>query len=384
MSPSALPCIALASSVALVSFASLLAAGGCGGSEGRGEGGGISGAGLGSGATGEGSSGSSGSGEGSSGGSGEGSSGGGSSGGGTTGTTGGSTSGSSGGSTSADDLPPLRSCVHRSTTFAAPPAELMVAKGSSEALVFSIPELPAPELVEAATLRFVGHDLDHPGEEGVIVVNGGAPIDLPAELGWENADQTVSVAITGRTVEGANEVSFGAGSFAGGTFYRISAVEALVDAHVEACPAAPAGPPMSVQIGYEDAVYTERHNWVLRCDFGEGYAFTAKGADQLPLDCGKLYDPDGKRTGTATFTFVDLPAATYRVSIRSRHSVNRNPKGALFVVEGEGRRVPQNDAQDFATDVWGEKALAGTVTVVLDSAQEGESDSVTWVRLDPI
>lgn len=371
--------------LAFVSLVSLFA--GCGGSEGRGEGGGISGAGLASGA-GEGTSGpsdtsgSSGGGEGS-GGSGEESSGGGA----TTGaggSTGGSTAGSTGGSTSADDLPPLRSCAYRSTSFGAPPAELMVAKGSSEALVFTLPDLPAPWLVEAATLRFVGHDLDHPGEEGVIVVNGGAPIDLPAELAWENADQTVSVAITGMTVEGTNEVSFGAGSFEGGTFYRISAVEALVDAHVEACPAAPAGPPKSVQIGYADAIYGERHNWVLRCDFGEGYAFTAKGADQLPLDCGQLYDPDGKRTGTATFTFVDLPAATYRVSIRSRHSVNRNPLGALFVVDGEGRRVPQNDAQDFATDVWGEKALVGTVTVVLDSTKEGESDSVTWVRLDPI
>ncbi len=142
------------------------------------------------------------------------------------------------------------------------------------------------------------------------------------------------------------------------------------------------GPPKSVQIGYADAVYSKQHNWVLRCDYDEGYAFTAKG-DQATLDCSKQYAPDGTRRGTATFTFVDLPAADYKISIKSRHSANRNPLGALFVVAGEGKRVMQLTG-DMVVDVWGTKALAGTVDVVLDSDMEGASDSVTWVRLDPV
>jgi hypothetical protein len=38
----------------------------------------------------------------------------------------------------------------------------------------------------------------------------------------------------------------------------------------------------------------------------------------------------------------------------------------------------------MVVDVWGTKLLGGTVDVVLDSSMEGESDSVTWVRLDPV
>ena len=40
--------------------------------------------------------------------------------------------------------------------------------------------------------------------------------------------------------------------------------------------------------------------------------------DQGALDCGGLYDPDGTRTGTATFVFKDLVPATYAITIASR------------------------------------------------------------------
>lgn len=275
-----------------------------------------------------------------------------------------------------------KTCSFESTTYAAAPQELKVAKGSPTQLKFTVPGLPDPGLVSAATLRFVSYDSDHPGEEGVIVVNGGAPIDLPAEVGWTNLDHETAVVVTGLTVAGDNTIAFGAGSADVGTFYRISKVALELEAAVEECPALPVGPPVAVQLDFNDAVYTKRHNWVLRCDFGEGYAFTAKG-DQAALDCGKLYDPDGTRTGTATFVFEDLVPATYKITIAARHSANRNPKGALFVVDGEAKRVDQRVGDAITVDTWGTKQLAGTIEVVLDSDMEPESDSVTWVRLEP-
>jgi hypothetical protein len=49
-----------------------------------------------------------------------------------------------------------------------------------------------------------------------------------------------------------------------------------------------------------------------------------------------------------------------------------------------GIRIHQDDDADFTTDVWGTRELAGDVTVVLDSSQESESDSVAWIRLEPV
>lgn len=295
---------------------------------------------------------------------------------GTTGT--GSTSDAS--SETGEPLPPALKCSYSATP--AGPLELMVPKGSAKRLEFTAPGLPDPSLVVAATLRFVSYDADHPGEEGEIFLNNGAAIELPADAAWENLEHASEVDVTGLTVAGDNAVSFGAGSFVDGTFYRIGQVALALEAHVEACPAAPVDPPKPVQISYVDATYTKAHNWVLRCDYDEGYAFTAKG-DQATLDCSGLYDPDGTRTGTATFTFENLPAATYEITIKSRHSTNRNPLGALFVVAGEGKRVFQLEG-DMVVDTWGTKALSGTVEVVLDSDMDSASDSVTWVRLEPV
>ena len=295
-------------------------------------------------------------------------------------TTGATDTGSEGGSTGVPAEG--KTCSYESTSHGGAPKELMVPKGSPAQLEFTVPGLPDPGVVSAATLRFVSYDSDHPGEEGVIVVNGGAPIDLPAEPAWTNLDHATAVVVTGLTVAGDNKISFGAGSSDEGTFYRISEVALELEAAVAECPAPPVGPPVAVQLDFNDAIYTKRHNWVLRCDFGEGYAFTAKG-DQAALDCGELYDPDGTRTGTATFVFEDLAPATYEITIAARHSANRNPKGALFVVDGEARRVDQTVGADITVDTWGTKQLAGTIEVVLDSDMEPESDSVTWVRLEP-
>lgn len=261
--------------------------------------------------------------------------------------------------------------------------ELMVPKGSSEQIEFVVPGLPDPAVVVGATLRYRAYDADHPGQEGEIFVNAGAAIEMPAEAAGENAELEFAVDVTGRTIAGSNKVAFGAGSFDGGTFYRVGQVRLELQAELDACPEPPPPPAEARQLGFEDAVYTQRNNWVLRCDFLDGYAFTAKG-DQLMLDCGKLYMPDGTTHGTATFLFKDVAPGNYLITIKSRHTTNRNPKGALFVVAGEGRRVKQNDALDFWVDTWGTKQLAGDVEVVLDSSMEIASDSVTWVRLEPI
>lgn len=245
------------------------------------------------------------------------------------------------------DIPPI-TCTYPSTSFGAAAQELMVSQGSDQQLSFTVPGLPDPAGVVTATLRFVSYDSDHAGAEGVIHVNDDA-LDLPADAAWENAEHATAVEVTGMTVPGDNTVTFGAGSLVDGTFYRIADVALELVAHVEACPDAPAQPPKAVQ-----------------------------------LDCGGLYDPDGTRTGTATFTFVDLAPATYEITIKARHSANRNPKGALFVVDGEGKRIDQTSGEDIVVDTWGTKALAGTVEMVLDSDMEPESDSVTWVRLEPV
>lgn len=296
----------------------------------------------------------------------------------------GSTGGeSSGGGETTGALPSARACTYPATDFAGGLRELMVPLGSTEQLVFTVPGLPAAELVTQATLQFVSWDADHPGEEGTISVNGGPALDLPADAAWENAEHATELDVSGRTVGGENTVAFGAGSLAAGTFYRVGAVALAVTAHVEACPEAPARPPMPVQIDHTDATYTRRENWVLRCDFIPPYAYSA-GSPHPGEDCEGLYMPDGSSKGTAVFTFEALPPAEYRIKIQSRHSANRNPKGALFIVDGEPRRVDQTVGSDVAIDEWGTKFLTGTIDVVLDSSLDGESDSVAWVRLEPV
>lgn len=292
-----------------------------------------------------------------------------------------STSTGEGGTT--DALPPAIACTYPATNYAGGMLELMVPKGSNEQLVFTVPDLPAPELVSEAQLKFVSWDADHPGQEGVIVVNGGPAIDLPADPAWENAEHATTVDVSGQTVAGANTVAFGAGSFVDGSFYRIGQVAIAATVHVDACPQAPERPAKPVQIDYPDASYTQRHNWVFRCDFIPPYAYTA-GSPHPGEDCEDLYMPDTSSAGTATFTFEDLPAATYRITIQARHSANRNPKGALFIVDGEGRRVDQTVGSEVVVDEWGTKFLTGTIDVVLDSSLDSESDSVAWVRLEPV
>ncbi len=297
----------------------------------------------------------------------------------TTSTTSSSTSSSSD-ATVDPDPPSLQDCGFQSDSFGAGLKQLDVPLGSPEKLVFTVQGLPPPAVIESATLRFDSHDADHPGEEGVIWVNGSGPYDLPADASWDNQDGTGAVDVTGATVEGSNTIEFGAGSLGTGSYYFIGNVVLEVAAIVTECPEPPPPAPIERTVWYQDATYTKRHNWVLRCN---DYAFTAKGDEHIPDDCDGLYEPDLSRTGTATFAFPGLPEANYEIQIRSRHTENRNPAGALFVVDGEGKRINQRDDKNYTTDIWGTKQLGGDVDVVLDSTMENESDSVIWVKLVP-
>lgn len=284
--------------------------------------------------------------------------------------------------TSTGDVPvqPV-ACTFPSTTFGAGLVELDVPTGSPDRLVFQIPGVPDPGVVQSATLRFDSRDADHPGEEGLVWVNGQGPFDLPADPAWDNAAGTGEIDVGTALVAGVNSVEFGAGSLVPRSVFEIGNVVIDATAALPACPDPPPPLPAERTVDYHDATYTMRHNWVLRCD---DYAYTARGDEHLEEDCEGLYAPDGTRMGTATFAFPDLAPSLYEVQIRSRHTVNRNPNGALFVVDGVGMRIFQNDDAGYVTDIWGQARLQGDVDVVLDSAQEQESDSVIWVRLVPV
>jgi len=145
------------------------------------------------------------------------------------------------------------------------------------------------------------------------------------------------------------------------------------------CPGDAQNPPMRLQMGYREAAYTQRHNWVLNC---YDYAYTAHGAEHE--ECDPDFEPDGSRRGTATFTFLDVPPGNYRVMIGSRHTENRNGAGAVFLVNG--RRSVMDQRVNAPERVWephGDHCLSGRVDVVLDSTPNAGSDSVFGVRLEP-
>jgi len=286
-------------------------------------------------------------------------------------------------------LPP-RACRVESTTYDSAMQELDVGPSSSSRLRFTLRGVPAP--VVTASLRFDCHDCDHPGEEGYVYV-GGRRFAMPANAAWDNVTSNdVRIDVTGAVTGGDTVVEFGPGPLAR-SFFRVGRVALVVEARVATCPGGTM-PPVDAGVvmgnrvtrtqSYTDATYTLRRNWVFRCD--SNYAYTARGAEHIPTDCPRLYNPDGTRRGTATWRFPAVVTGTYDVLITSRHSVNRNPAGALFIVNGMSRRVPQNDDRgglNLFTDTWGRIALSGDVVVVLDS-NNAESDSVTSVTLRPV
>jgi len=292
----------------------------------------------------------------------------------------------------AGSVPEARSCTFRAGSFGGGMRELDTDAGGA-VLRFEVSGVPDPGSIVNATLRFASHDADHPGEEGVIRLNGVSTFDLPAMSGWDNVDATSSVDVLGALVAGTNVVEFLPGSLAR-SFFRIGDVEIVTDAHVEECVLAPPPPPPTATVRtmhFAEASFAPRRTWVVPCPPGapgheplRNYAFTASGDEHEETDCDGAYRAGGSRRGTATFTFLDVVPASYRVTIRSRHTENRNPSGALFVVNGEEMRIDERTSSDYEDDVFGVRTLEGTVEVVLDSSREGNSDSVTSVTLTPV
>ncbi len=279
-------------------------------------------------------------------------------------------------------------CVFDSDTVGEPALELDVGPNSGERLTFVVRGLPAPAFVEQATLTFDVYDADHPGEEGRIRVNGSGPFDIPARVEWDNVATAVTVDISGATVEGGNRVEFGPGPRER-SFFHISDVRIAARARVEVCPEGPPPPPPPPpearvrEIRYPAAEYTNRRTWVLGCENNgaRAYAYTARAEEHEPTDCEGLYRAGGDRRGDGIFRFPAVVDATYDIVVGSRHTENRNPRGALFLVNGEARRISQRSDRDFTEDIWGQRRLSGDVEVILRA--EGESDSVTFVRLVP-
>lgn len=287
-------------------------------------------------------------------------------------------------------LPELR-CTLRSTTFDAAMQEIDVGPTSGTRLRFTLPDVPAG--VTAATLRFDTFDADHPNEEGRITVNGVGPFQIPANVAWDNTTQSDQrVDVTRAVREGSNVVEFGPGPL-DRSFYRIGRVQLDVVARAARCGGAvtppvdagmPTGPRVTRRLGYMNATYTRRGNFVFRCD--ANYAYTARG-DHASEDCTGGYNPDGTLRGTATFTFPNVVSGAYDIIVTSRHSSNRNILGALFVVNGEPSRIDQRTGPGTLTlvdDTWGRRTLSGTVTVVLDATNNRGSDSVSAVTLRPV
>ena len=283
--------------------------------------------------------------------------------------------------------PAASMCTYEATDFGGARKLLDVDAGSDEVLTFIVPGIPDPSTITSATLHYDAEDADHPGQEGVIRVNGGGNLQLPADASQDNVESHDTVDITGLLLAGENRVEFGAGTFADGTYYWIWDVRVDLEVEGQSCPEPPPLPDGEYrEMGYLDATYTMRHNWVLRCD-GPPYAFTAYSNEHLDKDCDGLYAPDGTRKGKAIFTFEDVAPGNYSVQIESFHSASRNPNGALFIVDGVANRVDQVvDAADagFYTADWGELFLSGTIDVVLDSEEDNNaSDSVGLVMLVP-
>jgi len=138
--------------------------------------------------------------------------------------------------TTGDVIPPEKTCLYKSTIYGQAPLTLDVPASSPITIEFTVPGLPAPELVNSATLYFTGNDLDHPGMEGTVFVNQNDPLDLPAKKEGNNLDLDVTMDITGLTIEGSNTIAFGASDLHS-AYYHISVLAVELQAHVAECPA---------------------------------------------------------------------------------------------------------------------------------------------------
>lgn len=258
-------------------------------------------------------------------------------------------------------------------------------RGDTAQVRFDLAGLPDPATVSEVTLAYHGYDVDHPGAEGWIVVNGSDPIELPADEALDNLGRDFTVDVTGLTVAGDNRVVFRAFDTPDGSYYRISELTLTVTTRgPQECPGEPdppTGDGVERIIYYKDpgAMFEQRRNWVLDC---RDYAYSARFDEHR--ECDSRYNPDGSGHGRAIFTFNEVIADRYTVWIEGRHTENRNPNRMLAIVNGVERRINQRTDMGIVWDLHGEYELSGQVVVVIDSSTDTGSDSVRRVRITPV
>lgn len=150
----------------------------------------------------------------------------------------------------ADPEPELLTCTYQSTDYARPAQTLRCRNvdGNPECYTaswppcpdvlkpeYSIPDLPPRVDIVSATLRYDCEDCDHPGEEGVVRVNGAA-YDMPAAAGWSDVWRNdITIDVTANIDGGNNVVRFLPGDM-DCVYYEIRRVELIVDAWLLRCP----------------------------------------------------------------------------------------------------------------------------------------------------
>lgn len=100
---------------------------------------------------------------------------------------------------------------------------------------YAISGLPPQVDIISATLRYDCNDCDHPGEEGVVQVNGGS-YSMPADDSWDDVwTNEITIDVTGSVEEGRNSVVFGPAD-SDCTYFVVRGVELVVEAWLYGCP----------------------------------------------------------------------------------------------------------------------------------------------------
>lgn len=140
--------------------------------------------------------------------------------------------------------------------------------------------------------------------------------------------------------------------------------------------------PVKRELGLGAMSFTQRNNWVVQC---RDYAYSARYDEHMA--CDSSYNPDGTGKGTATLAFDNVPRGKYQVYVAGRPTENRNPAGALFLVNGVKKVIMQRTSDNNTTIRWdlhGTHCLEGRVEIVLDSSVNTGSDSYSGARLVPV
>ncbi len=183
-------------------------------------------------------------------------------------------------------------CAFRSRSHGAGHKEVNTWREDVPRVSFEVPGLPDPATVTAARLRYFGYDVDHPGAEGWIEVNGPPGIELPADPALDNAGRSFEIDVLGRTVAGLNRVDFVAFDGPEGAYYRVSDVELVVTARGLDC----AAPPVDVT-GHDSPVGVSAFAGLAphfpRADLLRILAGLSRPFTAVLLDFGPVYGPTG-------------------------------------------------------------------------------------------